>query len=228
MTRLVEMVLGAGKSTLLGDLRIRSSKKVHFIDEPLSLWSTLKNSDGKNLLETFYSGNIFSSSFYCRISLSFEIDRQRWSFTFQSCALMSRYKNIDQSVKSVVLTESDRNVFVSERCLDTDYECFTKMLHHDGAISQLELSIYEMYFNQLKSMTIPLQGIIHVNTSPEKCLARIRSRNRKGEDAITLEYLTALDHWTSKWINSVTIPVLKVDDTTQTTQVDAFLSNILS
>jgi deoxyadenosine/deoxycytidine kinase len=142
-------------------------------------------------------------------------DRNRWSFTFQMCALLSRFKSIEGSVTqggvSFGPSHSSTSVFVSERCLDTDYHCFTKMLHSDGAITGMELQIYEQYFSHLVAMSTPLSAIVHVNTKPDLCFERIKQRNRRGEDGISLEYLRSLDYWTNHWIKSTNVPVLSID-----------------
>ena len=166
------------------------------------------------------------------------VDRDRWSFTFQMCALLSRFKSIEGSVAQGGVSfrpsgygeqnKSDK-VFVSERCLDTDYHCFTKMLHSDGAISGMELQIYEQYFAHLVAMSTPLSAIVHVNTSPELCFERIKQRSRRGEDGITLEYLKALDYWTNLWIKSTKVPVLSIDPSgADKEKIDGFIEKYLA
>ena len=71
----IEGNIGAGKSTLLRALREQQLDWC-FIDEPLDTWTSLKNDEGVSLLELFYG------------------DQRRWSYTFQNCALLSRFQNI--------------------------------------------------------------------------------------------------------------------------------------
>ena len=73
--------IGAGKSTLLAELR-RLHPDWYFIDEPVDTWTALKNDEGESLLEIFYA------------------DKKRWSYTFQNCALLSRYNLIEEAVKA--------------------------------------------------------------------------------------------------------------------------------
>jgi hypothetical protein len=40
-----------------------------------------------------------------------------------------------------------------------------------------------------------LSAIVHVDTAPPECLARIQRRARQGEDVIALDYLRRLDHF---------------------------------
>ena len=111
------------------------------------------------------------------------------------CALLSRYQIIENAISSSSSGSAydqtqTHKIFVTERCLDTDYECFTKMLHAENNINQLEFTIYQQYFSHLKSTSTPLSGIIHLTTDPATCADRIRQRQRDGESAISIDYLT--------------------------------------
>lgn len=154
---------------------------------------------GESLLEVFYR------------------DRKRWSYTFQSCALLSRFENIEGTIRKKVRSEDTdttrRDIFITERCLDTDLNVFTKMLRHEESINQLEFDIYYRLFSHLKSTSTPLGGIIYVSTDPNNCLKRIGGRNRSGEESISLEYLESLHKCQTEWISSCDLPILKNKDT---------------
>lgn len=186
--------IGAGKSTLLGKLR-ELHPDWHFIDEPVDTWTSLKNDDGESLLEIFYA------------------DKKRWSYTFQNCALLSRYNLIEEAVRSnntVVAGGNKRKVFVTERCLDTDDKVFAKMLREDGSLCALEHELYQKWFNLLQQTATPLSAIVYVDTDPNTCLERIAKRGRSGEDGIPLEYLKALDKTQRAWVQTTDIPVLNL------------------
>jgi deoxyadenosine/deoxycytidine kinase len=105
----IEGNIGAGKTTLLNSLR-QSWPEWIFIDEPVSTWGEIKNTEGESILEVFYR------------------DRKRWSYTFQTCALLTRYQNIELAVNHErMLGKMGNLVFLTERCLDTDYQVFTKV-----------------------------------------------------------------------------------------------------
>ena len=152
-------------------------------------------------------------------------DRKRWSYTFQSCALLSRFQNIDNSVRKS-LAAQDQNqskvneVFITERCLDTDFFVFTKMLREENSIDSMEYEIYQRLYSHLKSTAAQLNGIIYLSTDSEECSRRILLRGRSGESKIPLEYLVNLDKCQNEWIDSCEIPILKSNDT------DYILSNI--
>jgi deoxyadenosine/deoxycytidine kinase len=202
----IEGNIGSGKSTLLKNLRLRNPEWT-FIDEPVDTWSKIRNDEGNSMLEVFYK------------------DRKRWSYTFQNCALLTRHQYIEAAVKDKKKLAVGKHVFLTERCLDTDFHVFTKMLRAEGSIDKLELDLYLRLLNQLKSTATPLSAIIHVNTPPLLCAERIKMRLRSGEDSISMDYLTALDQRQSEWIASETLPTL-VTDVSDITHVEDFIRSL--
>lgn len=186
--------VGSGKSTLLDQLR-REYPEWHFIDEPLDTWTALKNEDGESLLEVFYK------------------DKQRWSYTFQNCAVLSRYLNIRRAIdewqRECARDPSAirRNVFVTERCLETDFNVFAQMLRDDGCLDGIEWDLYKQWYRMLYD-SVRVHGVVYVNTSPDVCGERIGRRGRKGEEEIPLDYLKALDKYHRRWIDNTALPVM--------------------
>ncbi len=183
----IEGDIGAGKSTLIDFLK-REHPEWHFVDEPVGVWQGLKNEGGENLLELFYK------------------DTTKYAYTFQNCAILSRARNIQNAVRSwqAACIEDPslaaHNVFVTERCLDTDYNVFAKMMYDTGKMGLLEWDLYKMWYEFAKDNSYPLKGIIHVCTPPEVCDERIHIRGRKGEENIPLEYLQSLERYQNEWL----------------------------
>lgn len=180
--------IGAGKSTLLQEIR----NKLHdivIVDEPVGQWTSLKNAKGKSLLELFYE------------------DKNRWSYTFQNCALLTRLKNIQKAVENIDTTISRPQVIITERSVLTDKHVFADMLYNAGNIDPLEWELYESWFNVF-GKKYPVRAIIYVSTSSGTSKDRINTRNRSGEESIDLEYLDAVDKQHKKWIKNTNIPVL--------------------
>ena len=103
---------------------------------------------------------------------------------------------------------------MTERCLETDYECFTRMLAEEGAIGPMELEIYLQHYHFYRSRSTPVRAIVLVDVEPEECARRVQRRARPGEQHIPLEYLRRLDEQTRRWIASCEsapggIPVLR-------------------
>jgi len=182
--------IGAGKSTLLSEIR-NKLHDVHVVDEPVGQWTSLKNAEGKNLLELFYQ------------------DKKRWAYTFQNCAILTRFKNIKEAVKNLDGTIKNPQVIITERSILTDKHVFAEMLHDAGDMDPLEWELYESWFN-IFGKEYPVNGIIYVSTSSTTSKERINIRNRVGEDNINMEYLEALDIQHKKWIENTNIPVLTI------------------
>ena len=203
----IEGNIGAGKTTLLQNLR-RKHPEWTIIDEPVETWATIQNESGESILEVFYH------------------DRRRWSYTFQNCALLTRHQNIEQCVQDAKsLGKVGRHVFLTERCLDTDYHVFTRMLRDEGSIDKLELELYHRLLNQLRSTSTPLSAIVHVNTKPSVCADRIKQRARSGEENIPLDYLQGIENHQKTWMDSTTLP-LHVTDLTDIDAVAKFIEDL--
>jgi deoxyadenosine/deoxycytidine kinase len=201
----IEGDIGAGKTTLIDKLK-KENPTWHFIDEPVHTWVNIKNKDGTNLLEVFYD------------------NKERYSYTFQNCALLSRALNIKQTIDNWMKEcetkpeLKEHNVFVTERCLETDYYVFAKMLYDDNLMNDIEWTLYKMWYEYIKGQSYPLTKIIYVNTPPDICMERIKIRSRKGEDAIPLSYLENLDIYQAKWLmdEKERIPVMIYNNYSET------------
>ena len=167
----VEGNIGSGKSTLLKRLRSHHPEWC-FLDEPVELWKTVTNSEGKDIIECFYS------------------DQEKYAFSFQILAYITRLKKIMEAQQK---KSNPNQIFISERSVDTDHYVFAKMLYDDGKISELDWQIYQQYIQNF-SQASKVDAVIYVSTAPEKCLERINIRNRTGESNISLDYLQGCHH----------------------------------
>ena len=190
----IDGLIGSGKTYLLNQLK-NNYPEWHFVDEPLDTWTALKNEDGESLLEVFYK------------------DKMRWSYTFQNCAVLSRYRNIRKAIDDWRISCIDNpdqrrnNIFVTERCIETDFNVFAQMLRDDGCLNNIEWDLYKQWYRMLSDQT-DMNGIIYVNTPSNISMERIHLRARKGEDIIPMEYLDNLDKYHKKWIDHTSIPVI--------------------
>ena len=52
----IEGNIGAGKTTILEELKTRmgNSSYIKFVKEPVDIWETVRDEDGKTILEKFY------------------------------------------------------------------------------------------------------------------------------------------------------------------------------
>lgn len=178
--------IGAGKSTLLE--RIQQAHPEWFaLAEPVSSWTTYVDESGTNLLEHFYA------------------DRQRWSYTFQNCALLTRIRSLTKALETM---PSDA-VCLTERTVLTDRYVFADMLRQSGDLNKLEWDLYCGWFDEY-AKKLSIRGVIYVTTSATTSQHRIRVRNRAGEDKIEQTYLDALHEQHERWLAEFHLPVLRI------------------
>lgn len=174
----IEGNIGSGKSTLVKILEknYKNYKNIHFLQEPVNIWSNLKNSAGIDILTLFYQ------------------DKNRWGYIFQNMAFITRLMQLEN-----ILKDNSYNIIITERSIHTDSNVFRKMLYHDDFIDSLENDLYELWFNHFK-----MDGhyFIYLDTSVDNCHDRIIKRNRKGEDLINKSYLVSLDTYHKNWLKN--------------------------
>jgi len=180
----IEGNIGSGKSTLLANLQkhFKNNHNVIFLKEPVDEWSEIKDENGITILEKFYA------------------DQEKYSFSFQIMAYISRLKILKNVIKncrdeaSTVLcdqpnTEKSIYYIITERSLFTDKMVFAKMLYESGKIELINYHIYLNWFNTFVD-DYKVNKVIYVKATPDVCYERIKKRHRDGENNISLEYLT--------------------------------------
>ena len=164
----VEGNIGTGKSTFLNKL----SQKYKVILEPVDEWTKTRNSNGKNLLEEFYS------------------DPSRNAYLFQSIAFRSRMKNIVHQDSCLI-----------ERSIYTDKNVFAKTCREDGLINDIEWNDYIGWFDWLSNeFHIKPHGFVYLRCDPEISFERIKHRKRSGEETISFDYLKKLHDKHDEWL----------------------------
>ena len=169
--------IGSGKSTLLQRLKDTHPDWI-FLDEPVSIWKQVKNQEGKDIIECFYE------------------DQEKYAFSFQILAYITRLKKLLEALKTYPST----TVLVTERSIDTDHYVFAKMLYDDGKISPLDWQIYQQYIQTFTDQS-KVDALVYVRTSPETCQERIQVRDRDGESNICLEYLQSCHTYHENWLH---------------------------
>ena len=174
--------IGVGKSTFIKILNSKWSN-CEVVSEPVEMWKDLKDSEGKNILQTFYE------------------DISRWAYSFQNVACITRMMKIEDTIR----TSNAKYIFL-DRSLGTDKNVFEKMLYDDGKLNQIEHSMYNLwcdfYYKYVRSQENQIH--IYLKASPEKCAERIRKRGRIEEESISLEYLQGLNKYHDDWLISNT------------------------
>lgn len=206
----VEGNIAAGKSRLISQLQeVAQSKDIRiiYVQEPVSEWSTIRNKDNTDILTLFYN------------------DQNKYAFSFQMMAYISRLISIKKAVESV--SSSDNCIIICERSVWTDRYVFAKMLYDEGKIEEVNFQIYLRWFDEFVN-DYPISAIIYIPTPPELCAERVKLRNRSGED-IPLEYLERCHKYHVDWLNNTTCKMLKIDPyftSAIKTEIDAFIQSL--
>jgi len=180
----IEGNIGSGKSTVINTLKEyyksngKSNDKVYFLEEPVSEWVEIKDSDGKNIIEKFYE------------------DQEHYSFSFQMMAYISRLAMLKRAIK--YCKEKGIKLIICERSLQTDKNVFCKMLHDSGKIEDINFQIYNKWFSEFIT-EIPLIYFVYIKTEPKIAHERVLKRNRKGEN-ISVEYLEMCSMYHDNWL----------------------------
>lgn len=178
--------IGVGKSTLLKQIA-QQFPEILIIQEPVDVWTALKNSDGQNLLELFYK------------------DKQRYAYTFQNAAILSRLKLL----KDAVAAARPGQIILTERSVLTDRYVFATMLKEQGFLNGIEWQLYTTWFDTFAT-DLPMAGIVYISNSCETAYKRIQKRNRSEEHTIAMSYLTELDKQHTQWLSETPLPVLYI------------------
>ena len=171
---IIEGNIGAGKSTFMRLVQDRLPVQIVF--EPVDQWQRV--AAGENLLDRFYQ------------------DTQRWAYTFQSYAFITRV--IQQQKKAL---ETSHSVQLIERSVYSDRYCFAKNCFEMGTMSGLEWSLYQEWFDWLiENYVQKPAGFIYLRTSPEKSYERLKKRARSEEKVVPLDYLQLLHSKHEQWL----------------------------
>ena len=166
----IEGNVGTGKSTFLQKLK---EVGLDVIFEPVDIWTSIKNDNGKTLLEEFYN------------------DQKRYAYTFQSIAFRTRVQNIENSKVNTVI----------ERSIFTDRNVFAKTCYENGMMNEIEWNDYTSWFDWLAtSFNINPKGYIYLRASPDISYDRIKKRSRSGEETIPFDYLNELHNKHENWL----------------------------
>ena len=181
----VEGNIGAGKSTFLGELQKRYADRddIMFLLEPVGIWESVVDVEGKNMLEKFYD------------------NPKKYSFAFQVLAFSTRLKLIREAVEDAMKPDSPVTTIIMERSLDADRAIFAQMLRDDGLLETCEFDIYKRIAQDAMDM-FSADGILWLTVSPELCFERVGVRGREGENKITLDYLVKCDSYHKQWLGS--------------------------
>ena len=176
----IEGNIGVGKSTFTRILK-ETFENSTIVSEPVDMWLNIKNEEGENILGLFYK------------------DTNRWAYTFQNLAYITRMMKIEDAIRT-----SDGIVFL-DRSLGTDRNVFEKMLHDDGILDKIEHEMYNLWYDfYAKYVNNNFNEIyIYLKCKPETAYERIKKRGREEEKNISFEYLEKLHKYHEEWLTNL-------------------------
>ena len=180
----IEANIGSGKSTLLNLIKNQHSKLFNVINEPVEEWQNTR------ILSDFYD------------------NQERWSYTFQSNAFITRIQKYERECNPELINLSERSVV-------SDNKIFAKMLKDSGKITDSEWDLYINWFNWLvNKFNCKPKAIIYLRTDPVVSYNRIKKRSRNEETNIDLDYIKSVHNYHDNWLlNEKNIPVLVLNVT---------------
>jgi|SaaInlV_165m_DNA_1040744.scaffolds.fasta_scaffold16290_2 deoxyadenosine/deoxycytidine kinase len=178
--------IGVGKSTMIDILKNKFKDWV-FIPEPVEEWIN------SGILDAFYK------------------DMNRYSYTFQSKVFIDRTKVLMECINP----ENNQIIRVVERSPYADRYCFAQNCYDSGLMNKMEWNIYTEWFDWL-SYTISLRTYIDMfvflKCDPSTSFERIKSRGRKEEDKISIDYLKKLSKCYNDLYEYIDIPACEAPE----------------
>jgi deoxyadenosine/deoxycytidine kinase len=173
----IEGNISSGKSTIVKILKERTKNNGQFmiVDEPIDIWESIIDNGGNSIFHAFYE------------------NPTELGFTFQICALFTRFKSLSKIYDEAMLksqTIGKPIIVLIERTVLTDYHIFAKMLRKANNMTEFEMLTYKLWFDEFSEKFV-LNKSVYLKVSPEICLQRVSVRSRDGEDKINLQYLQA-------------------------------------
>jgi len=170
----IEGNVGSGKSTFLKLIQNYFNAQIVF--EPHQKWQ--HEDSEQNLLGKFYT------------------DTQRWAYTFQTYAFVTRIVTQEEHAK-----RNPYAVQFLERSVFSDRYCFAKNAHEQGHMNMLEWKLYTEWFSWLVEGYVPKPtAFIYLQVDPKVCFKRLQKRDRAEEANVSLEYLEQLHVKHEQWL----------------------------
>ena len=211
--------IGSGKSSIVHYFEKNFDKfcnkkgknyNICFLQEPVSIWESIKDENGKNIIEKFYENN------------------EHYSFAFQMMSYISRLSLFKEALLK------DYDIIFTERSMYTDRHVFAKMLYDSKKMEYIEYQIYLKWFDEFAEVIKDIKTV-YIKTLPEICDARVKKRNRSGEN-IPLDYLIDCHKYHESWLQDKKILVIdgnieileNTDETIENTYYDLIMENVFT
>ncbi|XP_070697078.1 thymidine kinase 2, mitochondrial [Pempheris klunzingeri] len=166
----IEGNIASGKTTCLK--YFAKTSNIEVLTEPVSKW---RNVRGHNPLALMYQ------------------DPERWGITLQTYVQLTM---LDSH-----LSTSSAPVRMMERSIFSAKNIFVENLFRSGKMPEVDYSVLSEWFHWITTnISIPLDLIVYLQTSPQTCHERLKQRSREEEKLIPLEYLETIHQLYEDWL----------------------------
>lgn len=181
ITLALEGNISAGKSTFLSILNeemVELQDIVEIVPEPVDKWQTVNGQD--NILDMFYR------------------EPERYAYTFQNYVFVTRWQQERES------SRTSKQLRILERSVFSDRMVFVRAVHEAKWMNDVELHIYDSFFNPMlqEHPNLVPDGFVYLRTQPETCMSRLQRRARHEESGIDLDYLHQLHDKHEEWLSA--------------------------
>ncbi|XP_074407138.1 thymidine kinase 2, mitochondrial isoform X1 [Zonotrichia albicollis] len=166
----IEGNIASGKTTCLDYFAQTTSIEV--LKEPLNKW---RNVRGHNILGLMYQ------------------DASRWGITLQTYVQLTM---LEQHTRPMISP-----IRMMERSIHSAKHIFVENLYRSGKMPEVDYAVLSEWFDWIQNNTdVSVDLIVYLQTSPEVCYERLKTRCREEEKVIPLEYLEAIHELYEEWL----------------------------
>ena len=164
--------------SLEGNISIGKSTLIDIIKEHCDIETITEPYEvGDDLLEKYYN------------------DPHTYAYEFQLRLLARRAHTHCEAQK----VSNDRTI-VLERTIQSDYHVFSQMAKELGYLTDSQYAGYMETYNDLAYFVKEPDLYIYMRAPLSLLISRIKTRNRQGEEKITIQYLDELQGLHDKWL----------------------------
>lgn len=180
LTFCVEGNISVGKTTFLQRIAnetLELQDLVEIVPEPIDKWQDV-GPKHFNILDAFYA------------------EPERYAYTFQNYVFVTRVMQEKESSGGL------KPLRLMERSVFSDRMVFVRAVHEANWMNQMEISIYDSWFDPVVSSLPGLipDAFIYLRASPDPCHKRMMLRKRTEEGGVSLEYLRDLHEKHESWL----------------------------
>ncbi|XP_023281649.1 thymidine kinase 2, mitochondrial isoform X4 [Seriola lalandi dorsalis] len=174
----VEGNIASGKTTCLE--YFSKTSNIEVLTEPVSKWRNIR---GHNPLGLMYQ------------------DPERWGITLQTYVQLTMLERHLSSISAPVR--------MMERSIFSAKYIFVENLFRSGKMPEVDYAVLSEWFDWITAnISIPVDLIVYLQTSPQTCHERLKQRCREEEKVIPLEYLESLHQLHEDWLIKQTLASL--------------------